>query len=268
MTVDYKDILSSLLPDGPIWRPAEGKGFDLLLDAMGQNEDRIREYLATLADLRNPDRTPLLSDLEKEYGIKTNNNITEDDRRSQLAGVMFARRADGSLDFLETQLNRAGFNMRVYHNAPAVDPAGLIYGQAQIYCGDTLAQCGEPIAQCASFNGELIVNGDVFDMYIDYIVLCGEPLAQCGEPTATAGEFTGVVRDRIIYEIPSGMTTEVERWWNLIFFVGGEVTRGGGGEITAIDFVNIPIQNRKALKQLILKYKPMHSWAAVAVNWI
>jgi len=268
MTVGYKDILSSLLPNGPIWRPAEGKGLDLLLDAMGQNEDRVREYLASLANLRNPDSTNLLSDLEKEYGIKTNINISEEDRRSQLAAVMYARRANGSLTFLQEQLLRAGSDVFVYHNAPAVDPNDIIYGISDMYCGEALAQCGEPLAQCASFDGELIVNGDIFDMYIDYTVRCGEPLAQCGEASATAGEFSGVVRDRFIYEIPTGGGTEVERWWNLIFFIGGDVTRGGSGEILSLGFVDIPIQNRRMFKQIILKYKPMHSWAACAINWV
>lgn len=268
MSLQYKDILSSLLPEGSLWRPAEGNGLDLFLEGMGDNEERVRQFLADLAYIRNPDLTIILSDLEKEYGIKTNNNISEADRRAHLAGIMYARRANGSRDFLQNQLQRAGFDLYVYDNAPAVDPDDLVFGQAQIYCGDTLAQCGESIAQCADFDGELIVNGDIGTTTIDYLVLCGETLAQCGEPTALAGNYSGVTIEPIEYEIPDGSGTEVERWWNLIFLVGGAVTRGGSGEITSIEFVDIPIQNRQALKQIILKYKPMHSWAAVAVNWV
>lgn len=268
MSLEYKDILASLLPDGAIWRVAEGLGFDKLLDGMGANEERAREFLAELAYIRDPYRTPLLSDLEKEYGIKTNENISEADRRSQLAGVIYARRANGSRDFLQGQLQQAGFDLYVYENAPAVDPAALIYGQSQAYCGDPLAQCGEPLAQCAFFSGELLVNGKIGTTRIDYIVQCGEPLSQCGEPTAQCGNYSGVTFVPLEYEIPSGATVQVERWWNMIFFVGGAVTRGGSGEILSIEFVNIPIQNRNVLRQLILKYKPMHSWAAMAVNWI
>jgi hypothetical protein len=268
MSLEYKDILASLLPPGDLWRPAEGKGFDLFLDAMGQNEERIRQFLAGLADVRNPDKTELLSDLEKEYGIKTNNNITEADRRAQLAAIMYARRANGSRDFLQTQLQRAGYDLYVYDNAPAVDPDDLVFGQAYIYCGDTLAQCGEPLALCADFDGELVVNGDIGETIIDYIVQCGETLAQCGEPTALAGNYSGVTIEPYEYEVPNGTGTEVERWWNMIFFVGGVVTRDGTGAITSIEFVDIPIQNRRTLRQLILKYKPLHSWGALAVNWV
>ncbi len=268
MTLLYKDILSSLLPEGSLWRPAEGMGLDLFLKGMGENEERVRQFLADLAYIRDPDLTIILSDLEKEYGIKTNNNISETDRRDQLASIMYARRANGSRDFLQDQLQRAGFDLYVYDNAPAVDPDNLIFGQAQMYCGDTLAQCGEPLAQCSDFDGELIVNGDIGTTTIDYLVLCGETLAQCGEATALAGNYSGVTIEPIEYEVPDGIGTEVERWWNMIFFVGGEVVRDGAGAIISIEFVDIPIQNRKTLRQLVLKYKPMHSWAAVAVNWI
>jgi hypothetical protein len=268
MSLTYKDILSSLLPDGDMLRPEEGEGLDLFLQGMGENEERMRQFLAELAHLRNPDRTILLSDLEKEYGIKTNENITESDRRAQLAGIMYARRSNGSRDFLQTQLQRAGYAVNVYDNAPAVDPNPLIFGQSQMYCGDTLAQCGEPTAQCAAFDGELVVNGDIGETIIEYTMRCGDTLAQCGEPTALAGNYSGVSLLPYDYEVPSGVGTEVERWWNMVFFVGGDVVRGGGGEITSISFVDIPIQNRKTLRQLILKYKPMHSWGALAINWI
>lgn len=456
MTLTYKDILISLLPEGAIWQIAENLDFDLLLDAMGENEERIRQFLANLAHIRDPKKTPILSDLEKEYGIKTNLNISKSDRRNQLMGIKYAQRANGSKDFLQNQLNQAGFtDLLVYDNAPAIDPDDIIIGQAQIYCGDTLAQCGEVIAKCASFSGELIVNGDLYDTVIDYLVQCGETLAQCGETIALAGNYSGVSLNPITYILPdifyffsetfisteeveenggtiagspdinygavltngkyigynwtygtpnelsiiidadieflSGVyqvfvenksgagshfsfgidntasTTlkklyfestpsgykysnanvspgrhqyamtldssgnlifyvdgapyvpitgvslgatrpvltigaqydgtltsnatiydtklcntklsaeqlilykkdEILRWWNMVFFVGGEVTRDSvTNKITDIEFVNIPIQNRKILKQLILKYKPMHSWCALAVNWI
>lgn len=455
MSLTYKDILSSLLPDGALWRPAPGKGFDKFLEGMGNNEERIRLFLADLAHIRNPDKTPILSDLEKEYGIKTNELISEADRRAQLAGTMYARRANGSRDFLAGQLQRAGYPLQVHDNAPATDPEPLIFGLSQIYCGDPLAQCGEPLAQCASFSGELLVNGNIGVNQIDYIVQCGETLAQCGEPTAQAGNYSGVSLIPYTYVIPdadyffsetfwtqaavianggtingspiinrgglfdangesvsysysqslSEMTCIVEadvtflsgsyqyfissygtdyrfffgignqasttaktmivgatgagilnstvtvgpgrhqfaytisssgnvnfyldgvkvgatvpgftfgatattlhvgarqdgfrytngtiydaklfateysltqindyikdqvlRWWSMIFFVGGEVTRDPvSNKIVAIEFVNVPIQNRKALHQLILKYKPLHSWAALAINYI
>lgn len=268
MTLEYKDILSSLLPDGSALAPAEGLDLDKLLDGMGLNEERIREFLSTLADIRNPNLTSLLGDLEKEFGIKTNDNISDLDRRAQLAGVMYARKTNGSRDFLQTQLQRAGYNVFVYENAPVVDPDSLIFGQSLLYCGGLNATCGNIDARCGNFSGELIVNGDIGINVIEYLIRCGVPLATCGGLDSYAGSFSGVHVDPIEYIVPDGATEEVERWWNMIFFIGGEVTRNEDDEIIAIEFVDIPIQNRKSFRQIILNYKPMHSWAAVAVNWV
>jgi hypothetical protein len=70
-------------------------------------------------------------------------------------------------------------------------------------------------------------------------------------------------------EINAYIKDQVLRWWSMIFFVGGKITRDPiSGQIDSIEFVNIPIQNRKTLHQLILKYKPLHSWALLAVTWI
>lgn len=213
MSLTYKDILSSLLPDGALWRPAPGLGLDKFLEGMGNNEERIRQFLVNLAHIRDPDKTIVLSDLEKEFGIKTNNNISEADRRAQLAGVMYARRANGSRDFLQDQLQRAGYPLQVYDNAPATDPEPLIFDLAQIYCGDTLAQCGEPLARCASFNGELLVNGSIGQNIILYTVRCGEALAQCGEPTALASNFSGVSVVPYDYIIPDADYFFSETFW-------------------------------------------------------
>lgn len=214
MSLTYKDILSSLLPDGAIWRPAPGLGLDKFLEGMGNNEERIREFLADLAHIRDPDKTPILSDLEKEYGIKTNLNVSEADRRDQLAGIMYARRANGSRDFLQDQLQRAGYPLQVHDNAPATDPEPLIFGQSQMYCGDPLAQCGEPLAQCAYFNGELLVNGNIGQNVVLYTVQCGETLAQCGEPTALAGNYSGVSVIPITYVIPDADYFFSETFWS------------------------------------------------------
>lgn len=199
-------------------------GLYLLLEAMGDNEDLVRLYLDSLAYLRDPQRTPLLSDLEKEYGIITNNAISEQARRDLLTSIVYARRSPGSKSFLQDMLHQAGFtNLYVYDNAPAADPDTIVNGGAQIYCGDTLAQCGEPNAQCAWFQGEYVVNGDVYDFAVDYIVRCGETLSQCGEPTAQCGNYAGVLRTPKTYTVPD------KKWIFSETFISDEKIEENGG---------------------------------------
>lgn len=151
----------------------------------------------------------------------------------------------------------------------------------------SLAQCGEPDAQCAWFQGELIVNGDIFEFSVDYTVLCGETLAQCGEPASVSGELSGVTRTKIEYPIPADPED-----WPLVFFVGGDATFNPDigasawcgealaqcgeplafaqwfeGELQDIEFVTLPYSRRADLVRLILQIKPIHSWCGLLVNF-
>jgi hypothetical protein len=121
--------------------------FDLTLDAIGQiQEETTYSFLKDLAYIRDPYRTPYLSDLEKEYGIPTDSSLTEQERREQLAAIKYAKRGSGSWDDLEDILVTAGFNVQVRTNDPAVNPKL-----------PTLVA------------NELIVNGTESDYWINYL---------------------------------------------------------------------------------------------------
>jgi len=156
-----------------------------------------------------------------------------------------------------------------------------------ITSGQPFGQCGEPWAQCGWFQGELIVNGDIYTFTIDFVAECGETLSQCDEPTALAGNFTGTTRTKIEYPIP---TDPID--WPLVFFVGGDATfnpdTGASiycddtlaqcdepvafcqwfeGQLKDIEFVDVPFSRRADLVRLILQIKPIHSWCALLVNY-
>jgi hypothetical protein len=80
-----------------------------LLAGMQANDDPIIEDLAELFYIRDPYRTPVLEDLEREYGLSNNTNLTESERRELLAAWVYDTEANGSLDYLQGQLDRAGF---------------------------------------------------------------------------------------------------------------------------------------------------------------
>ena len=131
---DKSDILraliNSLLPPGPLWNPEEDEDFDKLLDGMADNSAVVYEFLLQLAKITNPAESPLelLPDLEKEFGILTNLNSTDADRRAQVASIKYSRGGDGSKDFLEDSLQIGGFDVLVHENDPPVDPQPLING--------------------------------------------------------------------------------------------------------------------------------------------
>jgi hypothetical protein len=264
-----RDVINALLPEGAAWEPESGGDYDNLLNGIAANSEAVRVPLSRLRNLRNPAETSVLSDLEAEYGIIPTAGATTAERRDILAAFMFRRGELPTYDTLQDRLIAAGFtDARVHVNSPTVDPATFILQAFMMTCEDLLPggndpQCGEPEAMCASLGGELLVNGEIFTQAPNYTIQCDETLAECGEPLATAGEFDGVTLTPIEYEIPV-----VAGYWPLIFFVGGDATRDPVTDaITDIDTLTVPAARRLEFRRIILKYKPMHSWAALVVAY-
>jgi hypothetical protein len=265
MTIS-RAVLNSLLPEGAFWTPAAESDYDLLLEGIADNSEALYQVLKQLADIRNPERTPVLDDLEKEYGIIPASLATEAERRSRLEAFIYRRAGTGAFDLLQSKLREAGFtDVYVHPNDPAVDPNIFLAQAFNMVCGDLLpggndAQCGEPEAICAQVGGELLVNGDLFVSVPNYVNLCGEDIG-CGEDVF-CGDFDGYKSQLvdITYQIPAE-----SGYWPLIFFVGGPATRDIDGYLTEIQFYTLPIERRLEFRRTILKFKPMHSWGGLIV---
>lgn len=262
-----RDIINSLLPEGQFWTPADDDYYDNLLEGIAENFETVRLVMKVLGNLRDPAKTTILSDLEKEFSIIPVEGTTEAERRARLAVTMFRRSELPTYERLEETLQAAGFNVYVHANSPAVDPRDFLEENFNMVCGGLLpsgneSQCGEPGAICAKVGGELLVNGELFNQRPHYTFLCGEALAQCGEALAYAGQNDGVYMiSAREYVVPAQ-----SGYWPRIFFVGGEATRDPvTNEITNIDIASIPSNREMEFKRIILKYKPLMSWAALIV---
>jgi len=259
-----RSLLNSLLPDGPLWEPKSGGDFDLFLDGISGGIETIRIALEQLAFIRDPYRTPILSDLEKEYGIITKDNISTEDRIAQLATKIYERSGTGSKDNLQNALQRAGFDVLVHSNSPAIDPAILLDQNFQLVLGDPLnAFIGDPNAYFGRAGGYLLVNGPIYTRRPAYLGL-GDPLnAFIGDPNAVIGFFIGLIRKEKTYNIPTNPDA-----WPFIFFVGGPAVRGGSGELVSIESAEILSQRRQEFENIILSYKPVFTWAGMIITYI
>ncbi len=195
--------LNALWPKGSFWVPAEDDDYDELLDGVAENTQVVKDDLSDLADIRNPMKTTVLSDLENDYGIIYSAGATETERRQALKGFMFNRSTSGAYDQLQDKLQESGFDVLVIPNSPPIDPN--IYYDPEY-----------------NLEGELVVN------YLERNTL---------------------------YDIPSN-----PGYWPLFFFIGDSVTRDEYGNITNIAHINVPDGRRQAMKQIILRFKPLHSW--------
>ena len=251
----FRSVFDSLLPPGSIWTLKEGGDFDLLMDGISDNYDSVRTFLNTLAFLRDPQRTSILTDLEREYGVVPNSNLSEQERRDRLTVQKNDRISDGSPDTLQQYLRDSGFDVYVYQNDPAVDPE-IIVSLSKIYCDGYNAYCGRTDAYAQKFF-TLIINGlsgflDYPSLKSPYKTYCGDSAAYCGRPDAYC--------QKLLIELADS------DYWHLIFFIGGSVTRDPvTDEITYMEAASIPWDRRLEFVKLIMKYKPLHSWGAAKI---
>lgn len=234
---EHKAVFEALLPDGAIWRPKEDGDFDRLLKGMGGNAQEVYDFLDSLAYLRDPRRTQQLPDLEKEYGVLTNENLSEAIRRSILAAAKYAKPTTASFDHLQDNLRAAGFdNIIVTPNDPAIDPSLI--------------------------TGELIVNGPLYsEQEPKYLMQANGDYAYAGNGLAVAGYFLTIARILYEYSIP-----DLWRYWRYFGFIGGAAS--GWPSSPEIASYDVDSDLEMTLKRLILKYKPMHSWCILVANYV
>lgn len=262
-----RSVIDALLPKGSIWQVKSQGDLDNFLDGMAQNDDDIMDAIACLSVIRDPFRTPILADLEREYGVVTDLRIDEDTRRNQLASLVFQGDNNGSKDDLQNALVAAGFPVQVHENSPAVDPdlflnsvPFMVAGGDNAFAGFVPLSGGASTAIAGKTGGDLLVNGNIFEQVADYTSVANNMFA--GNTEGFAGAFTEWRQDKIFYPIPDDPNS-----WPFFFFVGGDATRDGNGALTVIDTVDIPLEQRTVFERIILKYKPIHSWAGIIVNY-
>jgi hypothetical protein len=200
----YSDLLRTLFPKGPAWAFRVFGHADQLIETIGDAKETIRAYLRSLTHVRTPNLTPILADLEREYGITPVASLTEAERREILAGYVYAK-VDSGKDALQARLHAAGFtDLFVHHNDPLVNPSYYVGGLWSAVCAHEDSICGNQDCYC----GQLGVGG--------YVLANG--------PTY---ESNGTLHD---YTIPTASET-----WPMVFFIGAPKTGSLVGFVLFLD---------------------------------
>lgn len=269
-------FIDGIWPQGSAWRPAPGLDLDHLLDGMAGNVQSEHDFLATLCCIRSPARTFLLDDLEREYGISKNENLTVPQRTAILEERKYNRQGTATKPNLQAALDLAGFGvggygLTVYDNNGGANPSSFVAGAGvwnmyagatslPIYAGNTLA-----FARFSGALGTLIVNGLEYTAEPDYY---GAGMAgisgygYAGNSFMFSGYYERLTYTETIYPI----TTD-SGYWKLFFFLGQNATYSSG-VLQTIDLVDIPSNRKTELYELILRYKPIHTWAVLMANWV
>lgn len=258
-----KKFVDLVYPRGPAHEPKEGGSMDLFREGIADNIDVIRDDVKNTAFIRTPDKTTIFDDLEREYGITSNINLSLSERIEILEASRFKKATTGNDDDLQTILDNSGFALNVYNNSPdgpAVDPAIFLDQNFQMQAGDlTNDFAGQDEAFAGRVGGQLLVNGDIFDQRPNFFG-AGEVFA--GNKNAVAGFHTKLIQTLIEYDIPTD-----PKDWPLVFFVGGAATFAGDGSLLTIEQGQVPSPQEMQLKRIILKFKPLFTWCGLIVTF-
>jgi len=255
-----KKAIDAVWPRGSAWAQKVGGSMEGLLLGIGDSLELVHIKLAVLANIRNPELTEQLDELEIDFGVVPDPTLTDIVRRSRLAARINAEQAAGTRDRMERELQAAGFDLFVHANDPAVDPRQFATKFATVAGGvDSFA--GEPSAVAETFFAIVLVNGNAIRTVPVWLTVAGGDKAFAGELNAVA-EQAGSTDISIDYVAPANPTT-----WPLIFFVGGPATLGGSGELISIEVALIPALRKIELEQTVLRLKPLHTWAVMMVEY-
>lgn len=256
-------VIDLAFPKGPAHEPKPDGDYEKFREATADNLDVVRTDVKNTAFIRTPDKTPIFRDLEREFGIAENLNLSIAERTTILKSSRYKKATTGNDDDLQTLLDNAGFNLFVYNNSPdgpAIDPALILDNNFQMQAGDqTNDFAGQDEAYAGRIGGELLVNGDVFEQTKAYF---GAGDVWAGNDNAVAGYFERLKQTLIVYDIPIDPND-----WPLVFFVGGVATFAGDGSILTIKQGLVPSAQEKQLKDIILKFKGLYSWCGLVVTF-
>lgn len=258
-----KEIFDSLLPDGDIWKPVIDGDLYKFYQANGDIIQDMIDQVGVLADFRNPLKTPILNDLEREFAILKNPNLSESTRRMQLNAKKYKEAGNGSKDDLQDALDNAGFDLQVHKNNPPVDPAIFLAQNFQMVAGGADAVAGNQDAFAGLLGGYLLVNGFTYTQEPAYSAQANGVNAFAGNAAMVAGAFEGLQKVPIEYQIPTDPLK-----WGYIFFVGGDATRDPvTDELTDIQQGLVPQERQTELENIILSIKGLFSWAGMIITY-
>jgi hypothetical protein len=256
-------IIDAALPPGAAWVYKEHGDLSKLYDGIADNAGEVQDYLDDLAYVRDPQLTAVLDDLERDYDIKKDENLTEQQRRDYLS-TAFPRRTPGTAEYMQGLLRTA-------------------IGSDEIYVTRNSSISYQSWNERPLFNGESAYFGlentmftarsfipQINPTWLD-VTMFGRQEAQFGRQgvqfEAPKGRWIINGNDRDVEF--SACEDPCSGFWAGVFFVGGEpVYDSGTGNISSIPIIDVDLKFKKVIERIVLQNKPFHTWAYELINYI
>jgi hypothetical protein len=222
----------------------------------------LKEYIQNIYLDLFPDTTRLLDKWNETFGIGFPAKI-EDDQRMDLDTTWKAQGGQG-FEYIQNVLNNAGFDVQVHENNPPVDPDLFLNSIPIMVANGPAAFAGNDQAFAGKTGGDLLVNGPIVTNTPIYESICGGANIVCGNDRAVCGQFDKFGTEDKIYQI-----TDDPDLWGAFFFIGGDATRNAiTHELETIENIDIPIERKPEFIRLILKLKPVQTWAGLMIDYV
>lgn len=271
--------INALLPPGFAWRPEPDEGLDQLLNGISDSMDNDGlEAADSLGDIRSPSKTPVFTDLERNYGINPNDTIPMTDRVARLSQKVYQKAKVNTIDEIQAELTAVGFDLQVHKNDPPVDPDIFLTQSFQMTAGSDFAYAGfhnggPTLAFASGYLAPeglaLLVNTPITNQFPAYLMQAGGSIAYAGYTSdgiifeSVAGYFTGMRVESLEYPTPVSSD-----YWSMIWFVGGDATRDPvTGALLTINPGLVPLNRKDELLALLLSDKTSGSWIGLVMQF-
>lgn len=232
MKASFFDTMKSLLPRNRFWQPTEGKFLTKVLRVISRVPDRIARELGLVYDDYFMDTTRGIDDWAKSFSVIFS-EMEFPFRRTMMSILWQTANGGQSAFFLQKLLQQLDPKIKVIENSPVGNPRQTTIARMCI-CGFSETVCGGVHAVCDYREGDTDVTVTVIK-----------------NGTSVA------------YDIPID-----PNYWAYCFFVCGGLRRAISGEIVYVEGVEVDARLRSFIEYLILRIKPVHTVAVLAINWV
>lgn len=232
MKASFFSAIKALLPTGSAWNLTQNKNLRKLFEAIAVLPEEIRTEIENVYMDYFPDSTRCPEKWEEVFTVIFTQAELEQ-RRKVLSLLWSVNQGGQSLHFIQNVLQGIFPEIIVEENIPCANPrqANIAYF---CVCDNEVMVCGNQKAVCDYREGD--------ETFV---------------PTVLRNNTASP------YSIPNNAD-----YWNFCFYVCKKVVRNSRNEILYIEKLQIPILYKNYIEYLILRIKPVHTIAIMAVEWI
>jgi len=247
--MDFQKIISSHLTTGRAWLQRPFKVMSAIISGIGDELQKYYIYINTVRDSIFPSlmEESFIPDWESRFRLPFNPALTIAERRARLE-TQWNNRGGQTQEYVQDKLRESGFD---------------VYVTPGVYSADFQSILGDVVL--GDFNLEGIVSGflasiDPCNQFITAGAILGDFVL--GDNLVLDINRPRIIQNHIDGELENEDFCPIDPYrWKFFFYISGDPL-----DITAI--ANIPASRYSEFRELVLRYKPIRTWALASLNLV